>query len=515
MIDLNQLIVMPLFDAVPAEPNGGYAQSNPNESFNDYLQRARTSSADAGQSSASRAEESNSAGAAPTSQNNGEDEISDTESEEQRLESKQELVEADSAASRTDKEEKDDKKDNRDGGECLLSGKNQDNRPNAQINPEAIDVKSSERSVDNTLTAQTEIKGAPDSLQVTCKDAKNIVDTGMLTTTESLTATASQVGVVNEVELPVSESKKGGTSKKIAALDGESMEILSADQQASKTISALLEGETSLGKISKDNFISTHDTSRRTSRQSEKKGSPAARLAEAAATVSSAASQDASAGAAAADSAVAQAVVDAPTTLAKLIEADIVNDKNTNISPNKNADATTNDALRLGTASTKTAAGEAQHKGEGAASQLHNMRFVQRVERAFAAMGDRGGMVRLKLSPPELGSVRMEISVNKGVMNARIEAETKEAKNMLLENLPALRDRLAQHNIKIQKFDVDLRDPSSGGMSQQTANQAETGSQDGGYRAARPRIPEKTAASAPAAETARLADHSGQLNVII
>ena len=50
-----------------------------------------------------------------------------------------------------------------------------------------------------------------------------------------------------------------------------------------------------------------------------------------------------------------------------------------------------------------------------------------------------------------------EITVNKGVHEARVEAETKEAKNLLLENLPALRDRLAQQNIKIQKFDVDLR----------------------------------------------------------
>ncbi len=73
-------------------------------------------------------------------------------------------------------------------------------------------------------------------------------------------------------------------------------------------------------------------------------------------------------------------------------------------------------------------------------------------------IGDRGGSVRLKLSPPELGSLRLEITVNKGVMKARVEAETKEAKNLLLDNLPALRDRLAQQNIKIQKFDVDLRD---------------------------------------------------------
>jgi flagellar hook-length control protein FliK len=143
------------------------------------------------------------------------------------------------------------------------------------------------------------------------------------------------------------------------------------------------------------------------------------------------------------------------------------------------------------------------------------VRFVQRVERAFAAMGDGGGTVRLKLNPPELGSVHMEITVIKGVMKARLEAETKEAKNLLLENLPALRDRLAQQNIKIQKFDVDLRDPSSGGAFQQSANQAETGSGGGGYRSPQPQSRENAQSASPTAGAQRIANHNGQLNVIV
>ena len=109
----------------------------------------------------------------------------------------------------------------------------------------------------------------------------------------------------------------------------------------------------------------------------------------------------------------------------------------------------------------------------------------------------------------------MEISVNKGVMKAHLEAETKEAKNLLLENLPALRDRLAQQNIKIQKFDVDLRDPSSGGMSQQTANQPDTGSGQGGYHAPRPQVRENGGAAAATTAAPGIANHNGQLNVIV
>ncbi len=168
---------------------------------------------------------------------------------------------------------------------------------------------------------------------------------------------------------------------------------------------------------------------------------------------------------------------------------------------------------RLGQSGSRTTASQ-QGNVDEAGSDFSSERFVQRVERAFAAMSDRGGTVRLRLSPPELGSLRVEISVNKGVMKARVEAETKEAKNLLLENLPALRDRLAQQNIEIQKFDVDLREQSLGGTPQQTADQAGTGSGGGNYRDSRPQTPESNAAGATTA-TLNLFKHDGQLNVIV
>ena len=185
--------------------------------------------------------------------------------------------------------------------------------------------------------------------------------------------------------------------------------------------------------------------------------------------------QNTSAGTTTVNAAAMQAVANVPVTLTKPAE-DKLDAPTTKIASNDKAANAINALSRLEQSAAKTAATTSQAKGEESGSELNNVRFVQRVERAFAAMGDRGGTVRLKLSPPELGSVRMEITIHKGQMKARLEAETKEAKNLLLENLPALRERLAQQNIKIQKFDVDLRDPSSGGMFQQTANQPDSGS---------------------------------------
>ncbi len=99
------------------------------------------------------------------------------------------------------------------------------------------------------------------------------------------------------------------------------------------------------------------------------------------------------------------------------------------------------------------------------AGAVDRVRFVQRVARAFQAMGDRSGTVRLRLSPPELGALRIEITVNRGVMDARLEAETEVARQLLLDNLPMLRERLAGQNIKVEHFQVDLSDRQPGGPS--------------------------------------------------
>ena len=88
-------------------------------------------------------------------------------------------------------------------------------------------------------------------------------------------------------------------------------------------------------------------------------------------------------------------------------------------------------------------------------------RFVSRVSRAIETAHERGGgPIEIRLSPPELGSLRVQIEMKEGVLSASLEAETPAARNTLLDNLPALRERLEQQQIRLEKFDVDVRDDS-------------------------------------------------------
>ncbi len=145
-------------------------------------------------------------------------------------------------------------------------------------------------------------------------------------------------------------------------------------------------------------------------------------------------------------------------------------------------------------------------------SEVDRVRFVQRVARAFRAADEDGGQVRLRLNPPELGALKLEITMKAGVMTAKLETETPAAKSMLLDNLPALRERLAEQNIKVEKFDVDVMDRQPGGMPD--------ASPDNTGRGARP--PRAFAGAGVSDDSTegvplggRVFVDSGQLNVVI
>jgi flagellar hook-length control protein FliK len=108
-------------------------------------------------------------------------------------------------------------------------------------------------------------------------------------------------------------------------------------------------------------------------------------------------------------------------------------------------------------------------KGEREPLEIDSTRLLNRVARAFAAAQD-GGEVRLRLSPPELGALRLEVSLHEGALIARLEAETTAARTALIENLPALRDRLADQGVRIERFDVELSPKHNGGTPDRPAD---------------------------------------------
>ncbi|MGD9636164.1 MAG: flagellar hook-length control protein FliK [Pirellulales bacterium] len=111
--------------------------------------------------------------------------------------------------------------------------------------------------------------------------------------------------------------------------------------------------------------------------------------------------------------------------------------------------------------------------GSEGAPHVDPARFVSRVARAVQTAQERGGPLQLRLSPPELGAMRIELSVHQGALTATIETDNTNAKQLLLDNLAQLRDRLADQNVKIERFDVDVRQDSSSSQQNYTPQDRE------------------------------------------
>jgi flagellar hook-length control protein FliK len=103
--------------------------------------------------------------------------------------------------------------------------------------------------------------------------------------------------------------------------------------------------------------------------------------------------------------------------------------------------------------------------------QVDPSRFIGRVAKAFQTAQDRGGTLQLRLSPPELGALRIELNIKDGVMSASLQTENANARRLLLDHLPVLRDRLAEQNIRVDRFDVDVRQEGSSGQADTRGSQ--------------------------------------------
>ena len=99
---------------------------------------------------------------------------------------------------------------------------------------------------------------------------------------------------------------------------------------------------------------------------------------------------------------------------------------------------------------------EAQPADKNARSEtVSRVKLIQRVSKAFQHFGPDGGVVRLRLAPAELGSVRLEMRIQQRSVEARVVAETEAAGAVLREHLPDLRQRLEAQGLQIERIEIE------------------------------------------------------------
>jgi flagellar hook-length control protein FliK len=82
--------------------------------------------------------------------------------------------------------------------------------------------------------------------------------------------------------------------------------------------------------------------------------------------------------------------------------------------------------------------------------------LVERVAAGIRAASPNGQQLRVKLYPPHLGQLQIEVNSHGGTVSVRMEVQNVAAQNALHDNLPLLREALVHHGTSIDRIDVQL-----------------------------------------------------------
>ena len=131
---------------------------------------------------------------------------------------------------------------------------------------------------------------------------------------------------------------------------------------------------------------------------------------------------------------------------------------------------TLNAAATLNSAS--LGAGETQLAGSVATradSPFENAETMPRVFRGLSAMvNQRGGAMTMRLQPPSLGELRVQMTIARGVVNAVFQPATPEAAALLDRSLGSLRASLESHGLTVERLTVQ---PAPQASASQTARE--------------------------------------------
>ncbi len=94
-----------------------------------------------------------------------------------------------------------------------------------------------------------------------------------------------------------------------------------------------------------------------------------------------------------------------------------------------------------------------------------------------AAVNQRGGAVTLRLHPPEMGFLRIEMQMKDGVVRAQLTTQSDAARAMLQQDVAQLRDALHHQGLSVDRLDVQTLDDasSSRGARQESQQSAQDG----------------------------------------
>ena len=127
-------------------------------------------------------------------------------------------------------------------------------------------------------------------------------------------------------------------------------------------------------------------------------------------------------------------------------------------SPSVNASsatAGTNQTSSFSTTTTTRTPGD-RASGSTGLSKYQEHRILQRALKGIEQAQDGSEPIRVRLHPPELGTLQVTVQVNRSQVIAAIEVESHAARQILMDNLPTLQATLKEQGISIADFRVEV-----------------------------------------------------------
>lgn len=113
--------------------------------------------------------------------------------------------------------------------------------------------------------------------------------------------------------------------------------------------------------------------------------------------------------------------------------------------------------------------------GSGAPTNPSEVNAARLARGLQSAVQQRGGAVTLRLTPPDMGTVRIQLQIQGGAVNAQFHTQTESARQMLTQQLGQLRQALEGQGLTVDRLAAQTMNSSTQPSFQQAQQQAQHG----------------------------------------
>jgi flagellar hook-length control protein FliK len=119
---------------------------------------------------------------------------------------------------------------------------------------------------------------------------------------------------------------------------------------------------------------------------------------------------------------------------------------------------------------------QSHHPMQGARNAPDDPNVQPQIVRGLTTMlNQRGGVMTMRLDPPDLGDVRVQMTLHQGTVSAEFHASTTQAQALLDKNMAVLRHALEGQGLTVDRLTVQVSTQHQQSMRDDNANNANQG----------------------------------------